>query len=75
MTIEKEFTLNTTKSDNVFAVLASWSKDHEHETQVDYFGSEREAINHSVWWTQKSAYRNHIVSVEVTQVIKYIVAK
>ena len=71
----KEYAINIVKSDNVFGVKASWSKDHEHETEVDYFGSEKEAIDHAEWWTQKSGYRNHIVSVEVTQVIRYIVAK
>ena len=71
----KEYTVNTVKSDNVFGVKATWSKDREHETQVHYFNNEKEAIDYAQWWTNKSAYRNHIVSVEVTQVIRYVVAK
>tara|TARA_R100000773_G_C4209428_1_gene109358 strand:+ start:44 stop:262 length:219 start_codon:yes stop_codon:yes gene_type:complete len=71
----KEYTVNTVKSDNVFGVKATWSKDREHETQVDYFNNEKEAIDHAQWWTNKSGQRNHIVSVEVTQVIRYVVAK
>tara|TARA_X000001388_G_C2187547_1_gene106185 strand:+ start:84 stop:302 length:219 start_codon:yes stop_codon:yes gene_type:complete len=71
----KEYKVSVLKSDNVFAVKASWSKDREQETQVDYFGSENEAIEHAQWWTNKSGHKNHIVSVEVTQVIRYVVAK
>ena len=71
----KEYTVNTVKSDNVFGVKATWLKDCEHETQVDYFNSEKEAIDYAQWWTNKSAYKNHIVSVEVTQVIRYVIAK
>ena len=71
----KEYIVNTIKSDNVFGVKASWSKDGERETEVDYFGNEQKALDHAEWWTQKSAYRNHVVSVEVTQVIRYMVTK
>ena len=69
----KNYEVLTLKSDNVYTVKASWSSNGQDGKQVDKFSSEKEAIEHAQWWTNKSDRKDEIDSVEVAHIIRYVV--
>jgi hypothetical protein len=69
----KNYEVLTLKSDNVYTVEASWSSNGQDGKQLDRFSSEKEAIEHAQWWTNKSNRRDEIDVVKVTQVIRCVV--
>tara|TARA_R110002012_G_scaffold135112_1_gene288762 strand:+ start:392 stop:631 length:240 start_codon:yes stop_codon:yes gene_type:complete len=76
----KEYTVNTVKSDKIFCVEVELSKERNERITnedifFDTFCSEKEALDHAEWWTQKSGLRNDVESVLVTQIIRQVIAK
>jgi len=72
----KEYKVLILKSDKVYTVTAKWFTDRDDTTgQTDVFASEKEAIEHAQWWTNKSGRVDEITSVEVTHTIRYVVAQ
>tara|TARA_Y100000114_G_scaffold135180_1_gene135870 strand:+ start:188 stop:406 length:219 start_codon:yes stop_codon:yes gene_type:complete len=69
----KNYEVLTLKSDNVYTVKASWSSNGQDGEQVDKFSSEKEAIEHAQWWTNRSDRKDEIDTVEVAHIIRYVV--
>lgn len=73
--MSKEYYVPVTKSDKVFRVKAEWKKDHDLGSQIDTFSTEKDAIDHAQWWTNKSGRKDYIQAVEVSHIIRLVVAK
>ena len=71
----KEYDVLATKSMKHYRVLAKWKEGHNRNGQVDTFCNEKEALDHAQWWTNKSGRKDHIQSVEVSHIIRLVVAK
>jgi len=71
----QEYSVQVLKSDNLFKVKVEWKKDHSPYSQVDTCSSEQEAIRHAQWLTNVSCIKDHIQSVQVSQIIRHVVAK
>jgi len=72
----KAYKVAILKSDNVYTVTAKWSTDSLNtESQTDVFGSEKEALRHYLWWMDESGHKDQMLSVEITQTIRYAVAQ
>ena len=71
----KKYSVQVLKSDNLFKVKAEWKKSHDTGSQVDTFSSEKDALDHAKWWTNESCRMDYIQSVQVSQIIRHVVAK
>jgi len=58
-----------------YKVEAKWKKGHDLGSQVDSFCNEKEALDHAQWWTNKSGRKDDIQSVEVSHIIRLVIAK
>jgi len=70
----KEYSVQVLKSDKLFKVKAEWKKSHDMESQVDTFSNEKDALDHAQWWTNKSIRRDQIQSVQVSHIIRHVIA-
>ncbi len=67
----KEFSVPILKSDKVFKVTVRYNT---HDSRVDTFSNEKDAVDHAQFLTNKSDTRDYIESVEVSHIIRYVVA-
>tara|TARA_R110000787_G_scaffold278581_1_gene388376 strand:+ start:120 stop:407 length:288 start_codon:yes stop_codon:yes gene_type:complete len=71
----KKYSVQVLKSDNLFKVKAEWKKSHDLGSQVDTFSNEKDALDHASYWTNESSKMDYIQSVQVSQIIRHVVAK
>jgi|DEB0MinimDraft_4_1074332.scaffolds.fasta_scaffold194636_1 hypothetical protein len=70
----KNYSVSILSSDNVYKVTVKYNR-YTMPTLIETFPSKERAIEQAQWYTNGSYEKNSVQSVEVSHVLRYVVAE